>query len=980
MQLDTEFIRLPLRVDAARLAAEVARIPEAAWRPHPHGYAGNSALPLISVNGDPHNDDVAGAMAPTPHLAQLPYLQQVLAAFETVLGRTRLMRLEGDADAVRHSDINYYWFERMRVHVPIVTHPEVLFSCGERALHMAAGEVWIFDTWRAHSVHNPRPTSRIHLVADTVGSAAFGALVDQGARVFTDMPQARTAEREIPFVPGHVPQLAYERWNFPEVMPPAQLDAVVALLLSSLPASAAGGPLQQALKRLSREWRGLWARHGTGSEQRGAFIAVRDRFQAELSALAASVRLINGSEAERALRELLLRPAASSAPVSVVTAPARQPQSPAPQAPAPHSARFERPVFIVCPPRSGSSLLFETLAQSPDLWTIGGESHAAIESIPALHPETHGFASNRLTEADLTDDVRAQLEQAFWTRLCDRDGHSAPPARVRLLEKTPKNTLRIPFLAKAFPDAYFVYLYRDPREVVSSMLEAWRSGRFITYPQLPGWSGPAWSLLLTPEWRALSGKSLPDIVADQFCRSTNQLLDDLEALGPQRYCVAHYAALVQTPAREIARLCQAIGVRFDRALQSSLPHSRTTLTAPSAEKWRANADAIQHMQPRIAETVARAHSFAHSQAAPAARPTAATTPASAAPPPSPAPAELDFRSVYTKSLPELLRRIGATLLVTTYQSGRTILARADGDKLNTHLCAFPSPMGVAVREHQIALGTEREIWEFCNVPELAPRLPVPRGQDAVFVPRRCHVTGDIRVHELAYAENELWFVNTRFSALCTLDGAHSFVPRWKPPFITQLAAEDRCHLNGMCVHEGRVRWVTVLGQTDSKGGWRENKTRGGALLEVPSGRPVVEGLCMPHSPRFYDGQLWLLESGKGTLCRVDPVTRSVHSVAELDGFTRGLTFVGPYAFVGLSQVRESNIFGGIPLVERVPERKCGVWVVDIRNGQTVAFLRFEGTVQEIFDVQLLPQARFAELLEPSSPLLGSTYTLPAFSG
>lgn len=180
----------------------------------------------------------------------------------------------------------------------------------------------------------------------------------------------------------------------------------------------------------------------------------------------------------------------------------------------------------------------------------------------------------------------------------------------------------------------------------------------------------------------------------------------------------------------------------------------------------------------------------------------------------------------------------------------------------------------------------------------------------------------------------------------------------------------------MCVHEGRVRWVSVLGQTDSENGWRENKTRGGALLEFPSGLPVLEGLCMPHSPRIYNGQLWFLESGKGELCRFDPVSRTAHSVAQLDGFTRGLAFAGPYAFVGLSQVRESNVFGGIPQVERVPERKCGVWVVDIRNGQTAAFLRFEGSVQEIFDVQMLPHARFAEVLEPTNPLLASAYTLP----
>lgn len=213
-------------------------------------------------------------------------------------------------------------------------------------------------------------------------------------------------------------------------------------------------------------------------------------------------------------------------------------------------------------------------------------------------------------------------------------------------------------------------------------------------------------------------------------------------------------------------------------------------------------------------------------------------------------------------------------------------------------------------------------------------------------------------------------VNTRFSALCTLDRDRSFVPRWHPPFISELAAEDRCHLNGMCIVDDAVRYVTALGETNTNNGWRGNKARGGILIDVAGGDVLLRGLSMPHSPRVYAGQTWLLESGKGTLATTD--LRTVTTVAGLPGFTRGLAFAGPFAFVGLSQVRESNIFGGIPLVERVQERQCGVWVVDIRTGQTVALLRFDGIVQEIFDVQVLP-ARYPELLEPADPLVSGVY-------
>jgi uncharacterized protein (TIGR03032 family) len=332
--------------------------------------------------------------------------------------------------------------------------------------------------------------------------------------------------------------------------------------------------------------------------------------------------------------------------------------------------------------------------------------------------------------------------------------------------------------------------------------------------------------------------------------------------------------------------------------------------------------------------------------------------------------------VSTKSFVQILKQLNASLVVTTYQSGRVILVRADGDSLNTHLRLFPSPMGVALAPGRLALGTQREVWEFFDMPALSSRLAPPGKHDAVYVPRTCAVSGDIRVHELAYTRGLLWIVNTRFSTLCTLDGHHSFVPRWRPPFVTALAPEDRCHLNGMCIVDNQVRYVTALGMTDTPDGWRADKAAGGCILEVPSGRVIARGLSMPHSPHWHDGQLWVLESGKGEIGVVDPESHRVRAIAELDGFTRGLALAGPYAFVGLSHVRESNTFGGLPLTERIRDRKCGVWVVDTRDGSTVAFLRFEGSVQEIFDVQISWGARYPELIEPANELLASAYALP----
>jgi len=175
---------------------------------------------------------------------------------------------------------------------------------------------------------------------------------------------------------------------------------------------------------------------------------------------------------------------------------------------------------------------------------------------------------------------------------------------------------------------------------------------------------------------------------------------------------------------------------------------------------------------------------------------------------------------------------------------------------------------------------------------------------------------------------------------------------------------------------GQVRYVTALGQTDGAGGWRANKKDGGILLEVPSGDILLRGLSMPHSPRWHQGNLWLLESGTGTIGTVDRVAGRYEPIAAVPGFTRGLDFHGNLAFLGLSQVRESAVFSGIPLTERLSERTCGVWVVDLSTGRTVAFLKFEDAVQEIFAVQVLPQIRFPDLINDDPQILSDSFVLP----
>lgn len=340
------------------------------------------------------------------------------------------------------------------------------------------------------------------------------------------------------------------------------------------------------------------------------------------------------------------------------------------------------------------------------------------------------------------------------------------------------------------------------------------------------------------------------------------------------------------------------------------------------------------------------------------------------------PAEPPLRSVHTTSFPQILDELGASLLVTTYQAGKLVMLRADAGVLNTHFRGFNKPMGLAVKPARLALGTATDIVEFHDVPAVSARLDPPGKHDACFMPRRTNTTGDVQIHEMAWIGDEVWFANTTFSCLATRSDEYSFHPRWRPSFVSAYAPEDRCHLNGLCVVDGRVRYVTALGETDTAGGWRDNKRDGGILIDVDSSEIIARGLSMPHSPRYYDGRLWVLNSGSGGIGTIDPASGRYDSLAELPGFTRGLSLAGPLAFIGLSQVRESAVFSGIPLVDRLKERTCGVWVLNIHTGETVAFVKFEDAVQEIFAVELLPGVRFGDLINDDAKLIASSYVLP----
>lgn len=324
----------------------------------------------------------------------------------------------------------------------------------------------------------------------------------------------------------------------------------------------------------------------------------------------------------------------------------------------------------------------------------------------------------------------------------------------------------------------------------------------------------------------------------------------------------------------------------------------------------------------------------------------------------------EVRFHHSTDLPRVLEAAGCSLLVSTYQAGQLVAIGVADGAVTFSFRGFDRAMGIAVGTDRIAVAGKAQIWSLPDHSELAPAIAPAGRYDRCWLPRTSSVTGPIQCHEIAWGiddtgEPDLWMVNTLFSCLAGLDPRFSFVPRWRPPFISALAAQDRCHLNGLAMRDGRPAFVTVMAMTDDPGGWRTARNDSGAVLDVASGEVVTTGLAMPHSPRWYDGHLFVLNSGLGRLERVDLASGRREAVAALPGYARGLAIHRGLAFVGLSRIRETAIFGGAPIAAYHDELKCGVGVIELSTGNTIATLQFASGVEEIFDVQTVPDARCA---------------------
>ena len=314
-----------------------------------------------------------------------------------------------------------------------------------------------------------------------------------------------------------------------------------------------------------------------------------------------------------------------------------------------------------------------------------------------------------------------------------------------------------------------------------------------------------------------------------------------------------------------------------------------------------------------------------------------------------------FSSTYSPNLPELLQQLSCSIALTTFQAGKVVFISAkDQESLVILPRTFNKAMGLALHKEKMAVATKNEVILLANSPQLAKTYPYKSNTyDALFMPRATYNTGQVDIHDLHFGKGGLWAVNTSFSCLCTIDAHYSFIPKWKPHFITQLASEDRCHLNGLAMIDGQPRFVSALGQGNTQQQWRKNITKGGILMDVESNEIALQGLAMPHSPRWWNRKLYLLLSAAEALVCADLQAGTYEIVAKIPGFVRGMAKIGDYVFVATSKLRKnSSTFKHLTIAEKAD--KAGLTVIHLPTGATVASFDWRSSVDEIYDVQILP--------------------------
>ena len=321
----------------------------------------------------------------------------------------------------------------------------------------------------------------------------------------------------------------------------------------------------------------------------------------------------------------------------------------------------------------------------------------------------------------------------------------------------------------------------------------------------------------------------------------------------------------------------------------------------------------------------------------------------------------------------------ASIAFTTYQAGKLFFIglneRGELAIFNRNLARV---MGIAVHEQTLWVATLWQLWRFENALKPGEKHG---ALDRYYVPQLAYTTGDIDVHDVAvHAAGEPIFVSTLFSCIAKPDPKYSFNPIWKPPFVSKYAAEDRCHLNGLAMRDGAPAFVSCVGRSDANEGWREHRRAGGLIVDVANNTIVCGGLSMPHSPRWHQGKLYVLNAGTGEFGYIDLQLGKFMPIAFCPGFLRGLSFIGDFAIVGLSKQRQNRTFSDLVLDEELSKRgvsaRCAVQVIDLKRGDVVHELRLDGVIEELFDTAIIPGARNCGAVGFVSDEIRRTLSLP----
>jgi hypothetical protein len=498
-----------------------------------------------------------------------------------------------------------------------------------------------------------------------------------------------------------------------------------------------------------------------------------------------------------------------------------------------------RPIFVVGTPQAGTAFVFRALGELPGVFALSPRARFVFDRSEELRPALRGHDSSRRTAADATPEaverIRAQLAELVRAE-------SESGGETRIVDGAPRHSLRIPFLDAVFPDATFVYVYRSPRDSIAAMVEAWRSQQFVTHPNLPGWEGPRWSMLLIPGWRELVGKSLPEIATAQWATATRIMIDDLESLPPDRWAVVDFAALVDDPAGPLERLAEVLGLEWDDAPGVGSPFDH--LVRPTPGMLRELEPDLQRLLPGTIGLAEAAHDLL---AAPVSRRPTATPDFEAA-----------TRSIHTAGFARLLDRREVSLLLTTGSTGKLVCVRHDGARVNTHFEDVADSRAVAASASEFAVVSGDELLRFGD-----------EGSGRFVLDEREPAHG---AAALAYAGSELY------------SGADP----------GRLGLErDGWQITGIAVDNGAPAYVATAPEL--------GEGKGGRIVECAGGRVVAEGLGMPTGMILYEDRLWVVEHEPSRLVALDPDTGERTATIELPAPPGGIAVSGSAAFVALSE-------------------------------------------------------------------------------